>query len=71
MSSTWDASKVREMLANPVYVGVGPYPAIVTNESWIKSFKSLVADIGLDEALALMLGALQKTEWNPSAAVPA
>ena len=59
-----DVTSIRRMQANPVYAGVGPYPAIVTNEMWVASFKKLVDDIGLDAALVMMLSELQRTDWG-------
>ena len=37
---------VQEMLTNPVYAGVGPYPAIVEEEVWLKSNVRLIEEIG-------------------------
>jgi hypothetical protein len=37
MTRRWTAEDVRKMLTNPVYAGMGPYPALVEEEVWLKS----------------------------------
>lgn len=50
-----------EVLANPIYAGIGPFTALVTDETWIKAFQKLMLDIGANEALTLMLKELRKS----------
>ena len=42
----WTPDDVQEMLTNPAYAGVGPYPAIVEEEVWLKSNVRLIEEIG-------------------------
>lgn len=31
----WSSEVVREVLLNPVYVGLGPFPALIDEEAWV------------------------------------
>jgi hypothetical protein len=53
--------EVLEILANPVYAGCGPFPAIIDDATWIAAASQVVSEIGLDAFLRALLQALRKT----------
>jgi hypothetical protein len=58
-SGQWQPGDVMKLLANPIYTGVGDYPAIVTDDVWIKTFISLESEFGQYRALQTMLDQLR------------
>lgn len=44
----WTADKVRRLLCNPIYAGVGPYPAIMSRKDWIDAAKVSIKEIGVE-----------------------
>ena len=61
MTDQWTQGQVKEVSANPVYAGIGSFPAIVNDELWVKAFIKLMGEIGVKKALALMLQELRKS----------
>lgn len=53
--------KVRGMIANPVYAGIGPYPAIIDEAEWIRSASKMIKDEGAEQFLVNMLYVLRKS----------
>ena len=49
------ADDVTKVLVNPVYAGVGPFPAIVTEAWWIEANAKLMAKVGSRAWLGRML----------------
>ncbi len=68
--SDWDADAIQRMQSNPVYVGIGPFARIISDELWVASFKKLIDDVGIDAALHMMLDELRKTDWALPKATP-
>jgi len=52
--------KVRGMIANPVYTGMGPYPAIMDDEEWIRAAPRMIKREGAEQFLVNMLYVLRK-----------
>ena len=59
MADEWSERDVSEILHNPVYAGVGPFPAIVSEAEWIKAAVILVESEGTAEFLRRMLASLR------------
>lgn len=53
--------KVRGMIANPVYAGVGPYPALIEEEEWVRSAAKMIKDEGAEQFLVNMLYVLRQS----------
>jgi hypothetical protein len=53
------------IVANPIYAGVPPYPAIVKEDLWIKAFCKSAENYGLPLMLKIMLDSLRQT-YNDS-----
>jgi len=51
----WTPDDVRKMLTNPVYTGVGPYPAIIEEETWLKSNVRLIEETGARDVIESIL----------------
>lgn len=54
-SSDATEAKVRGIISNPVYAGIGPFPALVSDETWIRSAAKLVREEGPEQFLVNML----------------
>lgn len=52
---------LRGVLCNPLYAGIGPYPAIVDDETWIHGAALLIRDEGLEQFLVNMLYVLRQS----------
>ena len=53
--------KLRGILCNPVYVGVGPYPQIVPEKLWVQSAAKAIREDGPEQFLVNMLYVLKST----------
>ncbi len=47
----WTAQQVREILCNPIYVGMGPFPALIDEATWIACQERLFRDEGVQPTL--------------------
>lgn len=57
----WTEQMIVDLLANPIYAGVGPFPAIVSDDLWLKTFENLVNDLGAVRACQAVHRALVGT----------
>ena len=53
--------KIRGVICNPIYAGVGPFPRMVSDETWIGSAAKLVRDEGPEQFLVNMLYVLRRS----------
>ncbi len=53
--------KVRSMFCNPIYAGVGPYPPLVDDETWIRAAAKQIKEHGSEQFLVNMLFVLRKS----------
>jgi hypothetical protein len=53
--------KIRAMICNPVYTGLGPYEAILDDEKWIRSAVRMIETEGTEQFLVNMLYVLRKS----------
>lgn len=59
MVSKWTADDIADVFANPIYAGIPPYPALVTDEMWITTASMAIAEHGAEVFLRKMLIALR------------
>jgi len=52
---------VRGILCNPIYAGVAPYPAMVSDEQWIRAACEQIRQEGPEQFLVNMLYCLKQT----------
>ena len=50
---------VEALLCNPVYAGVGPYPAVVDDETWVRAAAKAMKEQGVEQWLVNMLHTLR------------
>jgi len=48
---TPDRETIEKIICNPIYTGIGPYPAVITDEQWIKAGKIAISEYGLERYL--------------------
>lgn len=56
----WDEEAVLEMIVNPVYTGIGPFPSIIKDELWIKAVEKEISENGTGKVLTTMLKVLRE-----------
>lgn len=56
----WKEDEVRKTVANPIYAGVGPYPALISDDDWIATAKKLIKERGSDSFLRDLLANLRE-----------
>lgn len=61
MEIRWTPSAVRDMLTNPVYTGMGPYPAIIRDEDWLDANTKLIEEDGSEVVIRSILARFQET----------
>jgi hypothetical protein len=54
-------AEIRGMIANPIYAGVGPYPAMVTDEKWVSTAVKAIKEDGPEQFLANVLFVLRES----------
>jgi hypothetical protein len=53
--------KIRGLICNPIYAGVGPYPRMVSDEVWIGAAAKLIREEGPEQFLVNMLYVLRRS----------
>lgn len=54
-----NTGNVRVFFCNPVYAGLGPYPAIIDDETWVRAAAKAMREDGAEQWLVNMLAALR------------
>ena len=55
----WTEEQVRGLVSNPLYAGIGPYPALVTDEQWVRAAKQAIREVGTEQFLVNLLAVLR------------
>lgn len=55
---------VRGVICNPIYTGVPPFPAMVTDEQWILGAERMIEQEGVRQFLVNLLHVLKVTYHN-------
>lgn len=55
----WTGEDVQEVIGNPIYVGLGPYPPLITEEMFFTCHEKLVKEMGVRPYLRLLLSNLK------------
>lgn len=54
-----DEKELKGMFCNPIYAGIPPYPAIMTDEDWVKVALKEIEEDGAEQFLVNMLYVLR------------
>ncbi len=57
----WTEAAVRGTLCNPVYAGLGPFPQIVDDETWVRAAARVIRTEGPEQFLVNMLHVLRQS----------
>ena len=52
---------LRGIIANPIYAGLGPYPALIDEAQWIRSAVKMIETEGTEQFLVNMLYVLRQS----------
>jgi hypothetical protein len=53
--------KMRSLMCNPIYAGVGTYPALVDDETWVRAAAQMIKKEGSEQFLVNMLYVLRQS----------
>lgn len=53
--------KVRGIVCNPIYAGLGPFPRMISDAQWVRSAAKLVDEDGAEQFLVNLLHVLRET----------
>lgn len=72
INSSYDEEEVaiRGMFCNPIYAGVGPYPAIVDDVTWVRAAARAIEEDGVEQWLVNMLNSLRGSIGEVSEGLP-
>lgn len=51
--------KIRGIVCNPVYAGIGPFPGFITDEQWVRTAVAMIAEDGPEQFLVNLLHILR------------
>ena len=51
--------KMQSLICNPIYAGVGPFPALVDDETWVRTAAQMIEKEGAEQFLVNMLYVLR------------
>jgi hypothetical protein len=57
----WSAEDVAKVISNPVYTGVGQYPRVIDDDTWVAANKRMVEEMGAEAYLRRLLAVLRET----------
>ncbi len=49
------------LMGNPIYTGMGPYPAPVNDETWVRAATQMIKKVGSERFLVPMLYVLRQS----------
>ena len=55
------AAKMRSLMCNPIYAGMGPFPALVDDETWVRAASRMIETEGAEQFLVNMLYVLRQS----------
>ena len=53
--------KMRGMICNPIYTGINPFPASVTDEQWVRAAAQMIKKEGSEQFLVNLLYVLRES----------
>ena len=53
--------EIRGIITNPIYAGLGPYPAMITDEEWVKAAVTAIKDEGAEQFFVNLLFVLRES----------
>ena len=56
--------EIRGIICNPIYAGIAPFPAMVSDETWVRSAAVMISGEGSEQFLVNLLFVLRKTFEN-------
>ena len=56
----WTPEQVRGVLCNPIYAGIGSFPALVPDDAWVRSASLLISKEGSEQFLVNLLFVLRE-----------
>lgn len=51
--------EVAKLTVNPIFAGVGPYPAVISDAEWIAAVGRMISEQGAERVLTALLASLR------------
>ncbi len=61
MTQNLSEKELKGILCNPIYAGIPPFPALVSDDEWISAARRLIKQDGAEQFLVNMLYVLRKS----------
>lgn len=63
----WTPEQIRGILCDPIYAGISPFPASVSDDVWVRSAALLISEEGSEQFLVnpLFVGSAQESDEMP------
>jgi hypothetical protein len=58
-SRQWSEEQVRAIVCNPIYAGIGAYPASQSDDEWVRGAAKLINEEGAEQFLINLLAVLR------------
>ena len=58
-TSEWTEEQIRGIICNPIYAGFGPFPALVSDEEWVRCAAVQISNEGAEQFLINLLHILR------------
>ncbi len=58
-----DVAKMRSLMCNPIYAGIGPFPKLIDDELWVRAASQMIKKEGVEQFLVNMLYVLRES-WK-------
>ena len=56
----WTQGGVEDVICNPLYTGVGPFPALIDDTTYVRAAAKMIREIGPERYLHMMLSKLRE-----------
>lgn len=60
-NNEWTPEQVKGLICNPIYAGIGPYPALVEDNVWVQAAAKVIDNDGKEQFLVNLLYLLRKS----------
>ena len=54
-------AKMRGMICNPIYAGIDPFPALISDEEWVRAATQMIKKEGREQFLVNLLYVLRES----------
>ena len=64
VTGEWTPEEIGGIICNPIYAGISPFPALVSDETWVRSAAVFISEEGSEQFLVDLLFVLRASFEN-------